>query len=131
MGDGSALQIFEKMVGCHGGDLTAGLPVALYTSNYEAEQTGYIEEVNAELIGRASLLLGAGRAQTTDTIDHAAGISALVKVGHSVKAGDTLCTLHFNDHKKEQEARELLSNAFKITNEPVTPSELIYEIIQH
>jgi pyrimidine-nucleoside phosphorylase len=131
LADGSALHLFENMVQCHGGDLSQGLPRAQHTVPLEARQTGQVQEVNADLIGRAVLLLGAGRTQTTDTIDPAVGLSDLVKTGEEVRSGDPLCILHFNDHNKAKEALELLTDAFKITNKPVTPPELIYEIIRH
>ena len=74
---GSALQKFEQMVACHGGDLSAERPTAGNQIPLPAPKSGFITRCDAEAIGRAALLLGAGRAKTTDTIDHAVGLSNL------------------------------------------------------
>jgi len=74
-----------------------------------------VQDVDAETIGRASLLLGAGRTKTTDVIDPAAGISGLVKIGEHVEAGQPLATLHAATQARIEEARQLMPQAFVIS----------------
>ncbi len=127
--DGSALSTFREMVACHSGNLSAGLPEAEKQIPLPAPKSGYISKADAEAIGRACLLLGAGRAKTTDTIDHAVGISDLKKIGETVEEGEPLCVIHSNDHKDETRLFPTLEPAFEISTEPVEPPPLILETI--
>jgi pyrimidine-nucleoside phosphorylase len=131
LNDGSALHNFHEMVASHGGDLSLGLPVAQKQIPLPAPKTGYVSKVDAELIGRASLLLGAGRAKTTDTIDHAVGLSDLKKIGERLEKGDPLGIIHSNGHEDETELNNLLTSAIDITEAPVAPLKLILEIIEN
>ncbi|VGO14944.1 Pyrimidine-nucleoside phosphorylase [Pontiella desulfatans] len=127
--DGSAMEKFKQMVACHGGNLSAGLPVAGNQIPLNAPKSGYVSKADAEALGRASLLLGAGRAKTTDTIDHAVGLSDLKKIGERVEAGEPLCILHSNGHEDEAQLRQLLGSAFEVSAEPVESPPLIIEVI--
>jgi pyrimidine-nucleoside phosphorylase len=127
--DDSAMKKFREMVACHGGNLDAGLPQAEKQIPFPAPATGTVSKVDADGIGRASLLLGAGRTKTTDTIDHAVGLSGLKKIGESVEIGEPLCMVHSNGHENELELSRALKNAFEITHNPVEPPQLIQEII--
>ena len=128
--DGTALQKFRQMVTAHGGDLDTALPAAEKQIPLRADKSGYIAKADAEAIGRASLLLGAGRAQTTDQIDHAVGISDLVKIGEHVEKGEPLCIIHSNGHEDEAQLAQLLNPAFEIADAPVAPPPLILEVIE-
>lgn len=116
---GEALEVFKKMVSMHGGraeviDDPSLLPVAAVRVDYLSVSSGTVHDVDAEAIGRASLLLGAGRTKTTDVIDPAAGISGLVKVGERVKAGQPLATLHAATRDRVAAAQQLMQQAFVI-----------------
>ncbi|VGO19814.1 thymidine phosphorylase [Pontiella sulfatireligans] len=127
--DGTALQKFRQMVACHGGDLDAGLPVASNQIPLPSPKSGYVSKADADAIGRASLLLGAGRAKTTDAIDHAVGISDLKKIGERVEEGEPLCTIHSNGHEDEAQLQQLLESAFEISDNTIEPPPLILEIV--
>ena len=128
--DGSALSTFRQMVACHGGDLDAKLPIAETQIPLPAPKSGYISKADADAIGRASLLLGAGRAKTTDSIDPAVGISDLKKIGESIATGEPLCTIHSNGREDEAALFKTLEPAFEISNDPVEAPPLILEIIE-
>jgi pyrimidine-nucleoside phosphorylase len=127
--NGSAFAKFEQMVACHSGDLSAGLPKAGKQIPLPAPKSGFISRCDAEAIGRASLLLGAGRAKTTDSIDHAVGISNLRKIGDRIEKGEPLCIIHSNGHENESQLFQTLEPAFQISEHPVEPPPLILEII--
>ncbi len=127
--DGSAMEKFRTMVACHGGDLDAGLPAAEKEIPLPAPASGFITKVEAGTIGRASFLLGAGRAKTTDPIDHAVGLSGLKKIGEQVEKDEPLCIIHTNGHENSTELMQTLSAAFEVSEQPIQPKELIYEII--
>jgi thymidine phosphorylase len=127
--NGSAMKKFKEMVACHGGDLSAGLPKAGNQIPLPAPKSGTISKADAECIGRASLLLGAGRAKTTDTIDHAVGISDLKKIGEQVEEGEPLCIIHSNGHEDQAQLFQTLETAFGISVHPVESPALVLEII--
>jgi pyrimidine-nucleoside phosphorylase len=129
LNDGSALQTFRRMVSCHGGNLDAGLPEAEHRIPLPASKAGYVSKIDAEAIGRASMMLGAGRAKTTDTIDPAVGLSDLKKIGESIEEGEPLCTIHSNGHEGEMPLRDLLESAFEISGNPVDAPSLILEVL--
>ncbi|MBN1891505.1 MAG: thymidine phosphorylase [Clostridiales bacterium] len=91
-----------------------------------ADKEGYIQEVFASKIGKASVLLGAGRKIRTDAIDHGAGIFVHKKIGDHVRAGERLCALYTKEKSKidpdgMQNAFEMARSAFLI--EPDTPEK--------
>ncbi len=128
--DGSALKTFRKMITCHGGNPDAALPQAEKQTPFPSPETGIVSKVDAGAIGRASLLLGAGRTKTTDAIDPAVGISGLKKIGEPIEVGEPLCIVHSNGHENELELSRELTNAFEIAHAPVVPPQLILEIIE-
>jgi pyrimidine-nucleoside phosphorylase len=129
---GQALDVFKTMVRLQGGcdgivDTPALLPSAPLRQPYAAPCSGFVATVDAGSIGRAALLLGAGRTKTTDRIDPAAGLSALVKVGEQVTAGQPLAILHAATPEHISTALPSVQNAFTIVPGPVTPPPLILE----
>ena len=57
---------------------------------------GAVAAVDAEAVGRAAVLLGAGRGRVGDPVDHAAGIRLMVGPGDQVADGAPLLELHHN-----------------------------------
>ncbi len=127
--DGSALQQFKQMVACHSGNIDADLSVAKKQIPLPTPSSGFISKCDPEAIGRVALLLGAGRAKTTDSIDHAVGISNLKKIGEKVEMGESLCTIHSNGHENIAQMLPQLKNAFDISSHPAKPPPLILEMI--
>lgn len=82
--DGAAAAL-EKMTSLHGAPVVHPLP---------APRGGVIERIDAETIGRAALLLGAGRARAEDAIDFAVGFSQIRKVGTRVEPNEALLFVH-------------------------------------
>lgn len=135
LADGSALEKFKAMVAAQGGDPSvADTPSKLQTAPTEhllpAPTQGYVQRVDADIIGRAALVLGAGRRQTTDVIDPSVGISHLVKVGEEVSAGQPLLRLYSRDGRGAAEARKLVSKAFTLLPDPVEPPPLFLDVIR-
>ncbi len=99
--DGSAFRAFAAMVEAQGGDAScladaSKLPQAAFCLKVRAERSGYITHMDAEAIGRAACMLGAGRETKESVIDHAAGIRILKKTGEAVEAGEAIAELHAN-----------------------------------
>jgi pyrimidine-nucleoside phosphorylase len=134
LASGAALETFRKMVELQGGDPSViddpgKLAAASIVEAFPAPQGGYVQSVSAEHIGKACLVLGAGRKKSDDAVDFAVGISDLLKIGESVDAGAPLCTIHANDDAMKQEAIGLLNDAFTFSDTPVTSPALIAETI--
>ena len=116
--NGSALQKFENMVTCQGGD--AGLlrdfstvhPAALIRE-LEVPNSGVIEMVDADTVGRASLALGAGRGKADDEIDFSVGFDQIAKVGDEVKTGDCIARIHANSEADADIAAETFWKGFR------------------
>jgi thymidine phosphorylase len=132
---GEAFEKFKEMVSLQGGDTSVlddlkKLPQAEIVEPLTAESDGFVTEVDADGIGRAVLILGGGRVQFTDSIDHAVGISELCKIGDRVEKGQQLLLLHANDSGKLAEAKKMAMGAVAIADEAVSPPELIVETIR-
>jgi thymidine phosphorylase len=132
---GAALEKFKEMVGLHGGDISmiddpSKLPEAEIANPLLSPAEGTVVAVDAGAVGRAALLLGAGRVKTSDKVDHAVGISSLAKIGMRVSKGDTLAIIHARDTVKMEEAGKMIAKAFKITHTASAPSPRIKEIVR-
>ena len=135
LADGSALAKFRQIIEAQGGD--AGvidaferLPTASAGHSITTPRSGYVTQVNAEEIGMAAVLLGAGSERLDSAIDHAVGIVVERKVGEQVEAGESLCTLYYNDERGLEEAVQMVEDAFHIASVAPEPRPLIYEVIQ-
>lgn len=134
--DGSALEKFKQMVGAQGGDASQiefpdTLPAASTLIEVKSAVSGYVEGIQAEEIGVAAMLLGAGRETKESVIDLAVGIHLSKKVSDAVEQGETLAVLHVNNasESKISEAKNKVVEAYRITSEPVAPQPLIYALV--
>lgn len=135
LSDGRALEKFREMVRRQGGDdRIIEEPERMGSSRYSrdvfAERDGFIAEMAAQEIGRASQHLGAGRLRKEDEIDFTAGIRMHVRIGNFVKEGDVLATLYGADSRRLEEAETILEAVIRISSEPAAPPKLIKKIIQ-
>ena len=133
---GEAFEKFKEMVALQGGDVHAiddpgRLPAASIRHPLEAPRAGTVAAVDAGQLGRAVLVLGAGRVKVEDAVDHAVGASGLVKIGERVEQGQPLCTLHANDGKRLAESLALAEKAFEILDGEVETPALIVEKISN
>lgn len=92
LNDGSAWKKFLSLVESQNGDARALEKItqihrAPFNREIKSDRAGKITAMDAEKIGRASLLLGGGRQKADDAIDFAVGLSDLKKVGDTVEKG--------------------------------------------
>ena len=85
--------------------------------------------MNAEIIGSASVILGAGREKKDDTIDYTAGIILNKKTGDYVSEGEIIATLFTNDKARLSPAGTMLLSALVFCDTPPRKSPLIYKTI--
>lgn len=88
--DGSAMDVWRKMVTTQGGDPDAPLRIAKESHTIYADRDGWVQTVDARDVGVAAWRLGAGRARPADPVDHTAGVEVLVKPGDRVGKGDPI-----------------------------------------
>jgi len=131
---GKSLARFRDLVQAQGGDVSyvdepGKLAKARLIVEVESPRSGYLKEINACEVGETAVLLGGGREQKGDPIDHTVGIVVKHKVGDYVEAGDFLFTIHANDEEKLKLAKQKILNAHKWSDEPVMPLPLYYGIV--
>ena len=91
---------------------------------------GFVSFTDAEKIGSASVILGAGRKTKEDKIDHAAGIILQRKTGDKVQKGDVLAELFSNDESLFDESEKLLLSAYEFSGAEPKKTPLIYETVR-
>ncbi|MDP3448579.1 MAG: thymidine phosphorylase [Eubacteriales bacterium] len=95
-----------------------------------AEESGFIIAMQAELIGRAAQVLGAGRATKEDVIDPAVGLIMHKRVGERVEAGEAFCTLYVNDETNLDDAITTMLEAVHIGKKPDQVSPMVYAVVR-
>jgi pyrimidine-nucleoside phosphorylase len=130
--DGSALEKFRVLVQAQGGDVSyvddmSKFARAKYVEVVNSPRSGFISQVHARLVGEASVVLGAGRAKKSDSIDHAVGFLIHKKVGDKVEIGEPLFEIHANHEEKLAEARNTVLSAHNFSDKFVSPLPLFYE----
>jgi pyrimidine-nucleoside phosphorylase len=130
IGSGAGLERFRQIIETQGGDPRvvddyARMPHVAGRHPVAAARGGYVTAVDAELVGRASVALGAGRDRVEDPVDPAVGIVVVAKPGDAVRAGDPVLELHFRDRGKLDTAIRLTSQAITIGDQPPPPRRLI------
>lgn len=95
-----------------------------------AKEGGYVVAMQAELIGRAAQLLGAGRATKEDTIDPAVGLIMHKRVGERIEQGEPICTLYVNDETNLSDAMDTMLEAVTIGPKPGADSPMVYAVVR-
>ena len=130
---GKAFEKFLQMIRAQGGStahIEQGEPFlkAAHCIDVRSPKTGYLTHMDAEKIGLAAMLLGAGRETKESVIDHAAGIRLLKKTGQYAEKGEVLAKFYLNDISKQETAQETYLQALCFADHPpvLPPSILGY-----
>ncbi len=128
---GAGLAKFQEMIAAQGGDGrvcgdTSLLPQAAKVVQVESPRDGYIHSIDAQAIGNAAQMMGAGRRSKEDVIDLAVGIVMNKRIGDRVSKGESLAALHINTPDTVPAARQALLNAFTLGDTPVPKAPLLY-----
>jgi len=134
--DGSGLKHLQRMFELLGGDASyvnvEGMRKLVAVKRLEdltADSDGYVTSMDAEKIGTAAQMLGAGRATKEDKVDPAVGLKMHVRVGYPIRKGDILCTLYINREDGVEDAKRLLKEAIHITDGPVETEPMVYGLV--
>ena len=131
---GAGVEKFRQVIEHQGGDPKVvddygRLPAAPSREVVAAPRGGFVSDLDAMAIGRASMALGAGREKAEDTIDPAPGLWIKAHLGDRVNAGDPLVELFYRDKRRAAEAASLVARAYTIDDAPPSPTSLILEEI--
>lgn len=132
--DGSGYRKLKEVIQAQGGDPKVLdrfelLPNATGVREVTTPRAGFVSAIDAEYIGRAAAMIGAGRDRKEDEIDPAVGVILEVKVGARVEAGSVLCRLYHTTEDRLDDAAELVEDAFRISGTKPEPRPLILEVV--
>jgi thymidine phosphorylase len=114
--DGSAMDVWRRMISAQGGNPDATLQVAKESHEIRAPETGVLTRLDALGVGVAAWRLGAGRARKEDPVSFGAGIIAHAKPGDQVTKGEPLLTLYADDAARFDRALQSLDGAIEIAS---------------
>jgi thymidine phosphorylase len=114
LADGSAMDVWRRMIEAQGGDPEAPLPRARETYLLPAPANGRLTRLDALAVGVAAWRLGAGRARKEDPVQAGAGVELHAKPGDDVRFGQPLMTLHTDEPERFQRALEALEGAVDV-----------------
>lgn len=132
---GKALNLFKDFIRESGAnpeiinDYTL-LPTAKNTLDIYAENSGFVHRIKTEEIGKAAMVIGAGRETKESIIDHAVGIKILKKVGDKVEKGDLIAQIFYNDNKNIENSKDMLLDSYVIDDMKISKMNPILDIIE-
>lgn len=130
---GKAVDHLKEFIAEYGGnadlvDDYSLLPTAKNVVEYKAKQAGYISKIEAEEVGKAAMVLGAGRATKEDEINHAVGLILEKKIGDKVEAGEVLAKVYYDSDEHLDSSFRLLDGAYGYSEAKVEAGSVVKEI---
>lgn len=116
LADGSAMDVWKKMIRAQGGDPDAVLPQAKESHVVTAPATGTLISLDAMAVGMAAWRLGAGRARKEDPVQAGAGVVWHARPGDRVTEGDPLFTLLTDEPERFERALASLEGGFSVSS---------------
>ncbi len=131
---GKGIKKLKELVEAQGGDSTYVDNPSLFdrvaiVEPISTSEAGFVKSIKADDIGRAALVLGAGRETKESEIDLGVGIVLHKKIGDFVKPGESIATIYANDPSKQKIAAEMVIGAYNITSEETKPRHLIKGVV--
>ncbi|MFN3283464.1 MAG: thymidine phosphorylase [Pseudothermotoga sp.] len=132
---GKALERFANFVEAQGGDPRVIddynlLPVSKEIIEVKLNKSGYIGKVNTELVGIASMALGAGRSKKEDVIDPSVGIEVLKKTGDYIQFDEPVVRMYVSRKCDIKSAIKLISDAYEVVEQRVKPQEILLGVME-
>jgi pyrimidine-nucleoside phosphorylase len=131
---GAGYRKFKEVIQAQGGnpqvlDRFELLPNATGEREILSPRSGYVSAIDAEYIGLASSMIGAGRDRKEDAIDHAVGVILETKVGQKIDAGAVLCRIYYTGDERLEDAAQMVEDAFRISQTVPDERNLILEVV--
>ena len=112
--DGSAMDVWRRMISAQGGNPDAPLPIATHQEVVVADRSGVVASMDALAVGVAAWRLGAGRSRQGEVVQAGAGIEIHAKPGEEIAKGAPLFTLHTDTPERFSHALESLQGGWAI-----------------
>ena len=130
LSSGAAREKLKQMITWQGGDAgvvddTGRLPKAARTHHLTATKGGFVQSLDALLVGRTAVALGAGRDKKSDSVDLSAGILLHKKPGDPISAGEPIMELRYNDESRLKNALGLATQAAVIGDKAPPDAPLV------
>ena len=134
LASGAGVEKFRAVIEEQGGDPGviddySRLPAAKMRVDWVAPRSGFVASMDAGLVGRAAVALGAGRDRVDAEVDAAVGIEVASPVGTLVHAGDPVFRIACDDAGKVAAARALLDSSVEIDDAPPPAHALVIDVI--
>ncbi len=134
---GKGLEKLRQMIAAEGGDASYisldridELCKVKKKLNVYPERAGYISSMNAERIGTAAQILGAGRATKEESIDPAVGLVMRKRLGDFIRADEPLCVMYVNDESKVNAALAMFHSAFAYSDAKPEYRPMVYDVVR-
>ena len=127
--DGSAMDVWRRMISAQGGNPNAPLPVAAHQEVVMADKSGVVASMDALAVGVAAWRLGAGRARQGEVVQAGAGVEIHAKPGEQIAKGSPLFTLHTETPERFAHALEALQDGWSIGEKASATLPLIVDRI--
>ena len=134
---GRGLEKLRQMIAAEGGDASYisldridELCSVKSKLNVYPARAGYISSMNAERIGTAAQILGAGRATKEESIDPAVGLVMRKRLGDFIRADEPLCVMYVNDESKVKAALEMFHSAFTYSDAKPEYRPMVYDVVR-
>jgi pyrimidine-nucleoside phosphorylase len=120
--DGSALEIFRRVVAEQGGDPASIDDPAAFAPGpdedvLEADRAGTLVFEDVQAVGHALCALGGGRARLEDGIDPTVALTFEARAGDVLAPGDPICRIYHRDGRGLERARAQLNEALRVAPE--------------
>lgn len=132
--NGEAFNKFKEFVTAQGGDSSIidfpeKLPQASIQYQIRSEQRGFVQQIEADTIGLAALVLGAGRETKESIIDLSVGVILRKKIGDFVENDEVIAEIHANSEETAKEAEKMILKAYQLTIDTVHRAPLVKGIV--
>ncbi|MEZ5319893.1 MAG: thymidine phosphorylase [Vicinamibacterales bacterium] len=132
---GRGLETFRAIVEAQGGDPRViddcdRLPRAALVADVTAGVPGVVQALDAATIGRAAVVLGAGRDRVDDRVRPGVGLEVLAPIGTAVGAGDAVLRLTADDAARLEAAVRLVTGAIRVGPGAPAPVPTVLESLR-
>jgi thymidine phosphorylase len=129
LNDGSAMDVWRRMIKAQDGDPDAALPIAQHQEHVLADRDGVLSTLDALSVGVAAWRLGAGRTRQGEKVQAGAGVELFAKPGDTVKKGERIMTLHTDTAERFPRAFEAVNAGWSIADTAAPRMKLILDRI--
>jgi pyrimidine-nucleoside phosphorylase len=131
---GAGLEKLRQVIELQGGDPRvcdgpSRLPRAPETVVVRSERDGRVARIAARAVGRAAMLLGAGRETVDGTIDPGVGLLFHKKVGDPVAVNEPIVTVHLGSKAHLDAVLALLRGAIEVRPQAPPSRRLVIDIL--